>query len=167
MTRAVPLVAIVLGCASACAQEPVSTPASRLEDRQPSPPVDPWQRARERGIDFRALGQEPGWYLEVDYQGSLRLVYDYGEHEVSAPVPSPAAGSGTASLDVMTEAGRLVVRIDDRACSDVMSGQRFPQTVTVELAGRRLEGCGRALDGTATVTPSSAGPVRKFTRVEA
>jgi hypothetical protein len=98
--------------------------------------------------------------LEVDYQGSLRLVYDYGEQDISAPVP-PSAEPGGSSLDVVTDAGRLVVRIDDRACSDVMSGQRFSKTVTVELAGRRLEGCGRALDGTAewTVSPSSAGPV--------
>src|SRR5688572_27332616 len=27
---------------------------------------DPWREARGRGIDFRAIGQEPGWYLEID-----------------------------------------------------------------------------------------------------
>ena len=27
---------------------------------------EPWQEAADRGVDFRAVGQEPGWFLEID-----------------------------------------------------------------------------------------------------
>src|SRR5688572_8216226 len=36
---------------------------------------DPWLEATGRGIDFRAVGQEPGWYLEIDSERSMHLVY--------------------------------------------------------------------------------------------
>ena len=141
------LPALALGCVIACAPEPARIPASD-PDRPPSAAaVDPWQRARDRGIDFRAIGQEPGWFLEIDYQGSMKLVYDYGEREVAAAAPARSAEPGRWAFEVMTDSGRVAVVIEERSCSDVMSGQPFPTTVTVDVGGRRLEGCGRALDG--------------------
>jgi putative lipoprotein len=142
-----PLLAVALGCSVACGSEPASMPAMTADQPPSSATVDPWQRARDRGIDFRAVGQEPGWYLEVDYQGSIRLVYDYGEREISAAAPPPSAEPGRPTLEVMTDSGRVAVLIEERPCHDVMSGQRLSATVTVDIGSRRLEGCGRALDG--------------------
>jgi putative lipoprotein len=106
---------------------------------------DPWQEARDRGIDFRALGQEPGWFLEIDRERWMRLLYDYAEREATTPVPLPVTKDGTTTYDAVTEAHRLRVVIDDRPCSDVMSGETFDRAVTVTIDGRTLLGCGRQL----------------------
>ena len=106
---------------------------------------DPWREARERGIDFRALGQEPGWYLEIDNEKSMRLLYDYAERQATTPVPAPVSAGGVTTYEAVTELHRLRVDIEVRPCSDAMSGEAFPSTVTVVIDGRTLHGCGRFL----------------------
>jgi len=109
------------------------------------PEPDPWADARARGVDYRALGQEPGWILEIDHASTLRLMYDYGEREVTAAAPAPVV-DGASTTYIISSPEAVSVRIERRACSDVMSGMPFPDTVTVTLAGRQLEGCGQRLD---------------------
>jgi uncharacterized membrane protein len=140
------LAAGALVYAMACSPESTGTPPAPPVVPPSSTPIDPWQRAQARGVDFRAVGQEPGWSLEVDYQGSMTLLYDYGERELTAASPALTHVSGRSTLELSTESGPVQVTIEDRPCSDAMSGQRFPSTVIVDIGDRRLEGCGRALD---------------------
>ena len=37
-----------------------------------------WEDAKFRGADFRAVGNEPGWNLEISAGGSIVYVGDYG-----------------------------------------------------------------------------------------
>jgi uncharacterized membrane protein len=106
---------------------------------------DPWSDARARGVDLRAIGQEPGWYLEIDHGTSMRVVYDYAERQASLPAPEPVTSGRTTTYDAETSEHRVRVIVDERPCSDVMSGEAFPCTVTVEIDGRTLRGCGRPL----------------------
>jgi len=108
-------------------------------------PGSPWAEAGARGIDFRALGQEPGWYLEIDAEDRMTLVHAYGEKRASVPTPPPARDGETIRYRADTEAARLDVTIVHRTCFDSMSGARFPHTVTVTVDGRELHGCGRYL----------------------
>jgi membrane-bound inhibitor of C-type lysozyme/uncharacterized membrane protein len=124
---------------------------------------DPWLDAAGRGIDFRAVGQEPGWYLEIDNERSIHLVYDYAERTATTPVPAPVVKGAEMSYTAVTDAHRLAVLIEPRLCSDTMSGQRFPRTVTVTIDGQMLRGCGRSLtapDSRWRVTARGLGPVR-------
>jgi uncharacterized membrane protein len=124
---------------------------------------DPWLEATGRGIDFRAVGQEPGWYLEIDDGRSMHLVYDYAERTATMPVPAPVVTGDEMSYATVTDAHRLVVLIQPGPCSDTMSGQRFPRTVTVTIDGHTLRGCGRSLtapDSRWRVTARGVGPVR-------
>lgn len=107
----------------------------------------PWEDARHRGIEFRAVGQEPGWYLEIDEGKQILFVADYGTREITTPVPSPTtiAGGQGREYHAQTEAHDLKVRIVRKPCADVMSGERFPLTVTVTLDGKTYDGCGRRL----------------------
>jgi uncharacterized membrane protein len=130
------LLALALGCSAACAPEPARMPAAAGDQPPSAATVDPWQHARDQGIDFRAIGQEPGWFLEIDYQGSIKLVYDYGERQVSAAAPARSAEPGRWTFEVMTDSGRVAVHAEERPCSDVMSGQPFPTTVTVDIGDR-------------------------------
>jgi putative lipoprotein len=123
---------------------------------------DPWREAQARGVDFRAVGQEPGWHLEISYGHSIRLVYDYGERELTTDVPPPGVPQpGTTTYRAITTSHRLDIVIEERACSDVMSGQPFPRAVTVTIDDRSLHGCGRPLEVMRwSASARQVGPVR-------
>lgn len=105
----------------------------------------PWAEAAARGIDFRAVGNEPGWHLEIDDGKRIQLVTDYGERTLYTPAPMPRFEGGVVRYDVRTEAHQLVVEIEPVACRDSMSGERFEARVAVTLDGTRYLGCGRYL----------------------
>jgi len=104
---------------------------------------EPWQEAADRGVDFRAVGQEPGWFLEIDSGRQIRLVYDYAEHELVAPAPEPATKGAAIVYDTTAQSQHLVIVIDEASCTDAMSGEAFPRTVSVTVGARVLHGCGK------------------------
>lgn len=106
---------------------------------------EPWQEAADRGIDFRAVGQEPGWFLEIDKEKQLRVVYDYAEHELIAPVPSATVKGSSTVYDTIAGTQHLNIAIDTSPCNDAMSGEAFPKSVAVTIGGRTLHGCGKDL----------------------
>ena len=110
-----------------------------------NPAETPWAEARRLGVTFRAVGQEPGWTLDIRDGDRIHFVYAYGEHEVTMPAPAPRVADGQTVYDARTPAHALTVTITDEACRDAMSGQPFPATVTVQLDGEAYQGCGRRL----------------------
>lgn len=116
------------------------------ESASPPPALAPvWAAARDRGIEFRAIGQEPGWLLEIDEENSILVAVDYGRDSVRTPVPAPELREGVRVYRAQTEAHTLHVTIEETPCQDTMSGDPFPATVTVVLDGRTYSGCGRVL----------------------
>jgi putative lipoprotein len=106
----------------------------------------PWADARRRGVDFRAVGNEPGWHLEIQDGRQLLFVGDYGELRVTTPDPGvQGTGQGRSYL-ARTEAAELSVEILETPCFDNMSGEAFPAAVSVTVNGRQLHGCGRDLE---------------------
>jgi putative lipoprotein len=108
---------------------------------------EPWQEAADRGVDFRAIGQEPGWFLEIDNEKQIRVVYDYAEHQLIAPVTSPGTKGSMVFYDMMVDSQRVLITIEEKPCSDAMSGEAFPRSVAVTIGTRTLRGCGRELAG--------------------
>lgn len=110
---------------------------------------DPWEHARQVGIEFRAIGQEPGWIVEADRGRWLRYVGDYGEVRFLAPDPD-AVVSDSATNEVTwstrTDEHELVLVIRAQTCSDVMSGEESSHTVSLRIDDRELHGCGRTLE---------------------
>jgi putative lipoprotein len=142
---------VVVGMAlliAACGQaETPPAPGPLPPPASPPAPFDPWQNARERGIDFRAVGQEPGWYAEVDHERGIRLMYDYGEQVVVVPAAvQPTVREGTRMYSGAVDDHQLEIAIEDTACKDAMSGDAYPNTVTVNIDGRALRGCGRSVN---------------------
>ena len=121
------------------------TPAT--PDMAPSGTDNPtWKEAAERGVAFRAVGQEPGWYVEVggnDAPG-LHAVLDYGERTVDVAEVEGMDGDqgyrGTAG-----DGTKVVVRTSAGPCFDGMSGQRFPSKVELTVGDRTYSGCGAYL----------------------
>lgn len=157
-----PWLAVVLGAgcgkpestadASAAAESatrPASSNAAPVDSGQGR--VDPWAEAKARGIDFRALGQEPGWYLEIDDGARMTLVVDYGERRIEMAAPAPVVDSGGLQTTYVarsaTHSLQVFIRAEPQArpCRDGMSGLTIGSTVTVELDSTTYRGCGRRL----------------------
>lgn len=105
------------------------------------------QDARSRGIDFRAIGQEPGWAVELTDGGQISAVLDYGATTLVLPAPSPeTAEDGTVAYDASTDTDHLILRIKRKVCIDSMSGESHSSTVEMLVNDKPYQGCGDWLD---------------------
>lgn len=109
----------------------------------------PWQQARLRGIEFRAVGESPDWSLEIDSGVSVEFATGSGAARVATQFPAVkiegkdslttlAMKSGSHSLSVATE---------QRNCH--IGGSTMTLSVTVTLDGKTYTGCGRRLESDA------------------
>ncbi len=105
---------------------------------------DPWQAARERGVDFRAVGQEPGWWLEISGR-DLEIAVDYGERRLSFDEPKRELAGSRRVYRGTADGHAVEVVLEKRRCEDAMSGEAFPTTVTMKLDGETYRGCGQTL----------------------
>jgi len=106
-----------------------------------------WEHAKLSGVDFRAVGNEPGWHLEIRDADSIRFVYDYGLKEINTSAPELTLDNDnrSATYSVKSEGGEIEVTIVGEPCSDTMSGEAFESRVSVLLDDQTYHGCGRAL----------------------
>lgn len=130
-------------------QATIEIPEGRYEGCRMDKSEASWQAARLRGVDFRGLGQEPGWLLEIFYNDSIVFLADYGTRRFVGSTPEPRVHGDGDTTRYVTRAGthRLEVTIARDSCTDIMSGFRFPATVAVTLDSARYQGCGRELWG--------------------
>ncbi|MEM0955892.1 MAG: MliC family protein [Pseudomonadota bacterium] len=111
-----------------------------------NPARAPWEEARRRGVSFRALGQEPGWVLEIQPGRHMLMDADYGGLRVLVPAPESELTEGGERYESTTESHSLQVDIVLDTCADSMSGAVYTNRVTVNLDGRIFKGCGEALE---------------------
>lgn len=105
-----------------------------------------WEKARLLGIEFRALGQEPGWILDIHPVRWIRYIGDYGETRLLMPPVDPVRDSaGTRTYRAEKGSHTLTAVIREEPCRDAMSGRPFSHTVTITVNGQELSGCGRRL----------------------
>jgi heat shock protein HslJ len=100
-----------------------------------------------RDRDFRAVGQEPGWHLEIRKGSEMRFTYDYSKGTAVTPASRAKVDSntGTRTYHATSGANDLRVEIVPVSCADSMSGRPFPATVSVTLNGKTFRGCGEEL----------------------
>ena len=106
-----------------------------------------WEHAKLNGVDFRAVGNEPGWVLEISNQADILFITDYGQsrHEfISANVSSATQGL-TTIYEARNDQDQIEIQLTARRCGDTMSDEKFPVTVNVLLNQKEYNGCGRAL----------------------
>jgi len=100
---------------------------------------------RRRGIDFRALGQEPGWSLTIDEGHSI--VFAANSMDDSVQLPAPAlevdTSSGIRTYRAQSAAHQLTVVRVPQLCRDPISDRVFDARVTVTFDGVTYEGCGK------------------------
>ena len=116
-------------------------------DCETTPDASPWEAAKARGIVFRGIGQEPGWWVEIGSGDSppLHAELDYGERKID--IAKTQGISSTHGYGGLLEDGTAVVmRTWPEPCSDAMSGERFENRVELSLGGKIYRGCGAYLD---------------------
>jgi uncharacterized membrane protein/thiol-disulfide isomerase/thioredoxin len=106
---------------------------------------DPWAAAAARGVAFRAVGNEPGWYLELTPGKTVEVVADYGERKASLPAPESFEAAESKALSLKSGSHALAFAVEKKTCSDGMSDAVYPYAVKMTLDGRDYAGCGRAL----------------------
>ena len=106
-----------------------------------------WEHARLSGVDFKGVGNEPGWSVEIRDR-HIDLEYDYGTRFLSGGLSAPPQldTAGPIDMEAEIDGALLLVTIRRTPCNDTMSGERFESAVTVRLDQRELHGCGRFLD---------------------
>ena len=104
---------------------------------------DVWHKATLRGVAFRAIGQEPGWLLEMTAGHDILVSTDYGQTQKRYPYVQPNNDQTTRTSHFTLDG--LTIEIQSMPCNDVMSGERFESTVELQYSTHTLKGCGRSL----------------------
>ncbi len=93
-----------------------------------------WEDARKNGANFRAIGYEPAWSVELYPK---RMVLSRGDDTLEQPVVR-------YGLSYLSEDYTVTLAIG--SCRDDVSGEEFATKVTVQSEKETLHGCGRRLD---------------------
>ena len=104
-----------------------------------------WHAAKLRGVGFRAIGQEPGWLLEMTTGVKILLVTNTGQTRTEYPYVEPEVFQDQRKSVFSVKQDELKVTIEGVNCTDIMSGEKFEVSVFIEFNSKKLKGCGRAL----------------------
>jgi membrane-bound inhibitor of C-type lysozyme len=106
-----------------------------------------WEHAKLNGADFRATGNEPGWYLEISNKRDILLVTDYGQttYQFTSATLQAEPHAESAVYHARNERDIVEIVVTARPCRDTMSGTAYPSTVSVIVNDKRLAGCGKPL----------------------
>jgi uncharacterized membrane protein len=138
-------VAIALALSACNAPAPASAPTAATSATLPAESPR-WENAGAAGVDFRAVGQEPGWLLDIYTSDRIVLEWDYGEQRAAFALPEPTYPvEGQTRYETQADGRALTIVISRAPCQDVMSGEAFPASVEVTIDDRTLQGCGRSV----------------------
>jgi membrane-bound inhibitor of C-type lysozyme len=122
-----------------------TTPDATYSDCTVQDEASVWEQARNRGVIFRALGQEPGWVVELQDDDRMIVSMDYGETELELRDVTRSEEEDGFTLTGHSGGRDVLLHARNERCQDVMSGERFEMTVTMTVNGDQLNGCGRTL----------------------
>jgi membrane-bound inhibitor of C-type lysozyme len=102
--------------------------------------------ARARGVVYRALGNEPGWILEIGPASKLSWTTNYGQDRYEfEQALATATPDGTNVYTAQQDAVSLKATIKAERCVDD-GDVEYDHVVTVESGGETYHGCGMRLN---------------------
>lgn len=109
-----------------------------------------WEDAKLNGVDFRAVGNEPGWYLEIYDKGTpekIDFISDYGQVYYTFPSVQRETQQSPPRTRYVARIGghQLEATLEPGPCRDDMSGETFETKVSLKLNSRIYQGCGKPL----------------------
>lgn len=107
-----------------------------------------WEHAKLKGVDFRGLGNEPSWTLELVSNDTIIFSHFYdkiNKYVFIRSTPEIDQAARKTVYKAKNKEHELSVTISGAPCRDSMSGELFESNVTVRLDGKLFNGCGKAL----------------------
>jgi uncharacterized lipoprotein YbaY/uncharacterized membrane protein len=106
----------------------------------------PWEAAKARDIGFRAVGNEPGWWVEVGMGEApvMRAELDYGARKIEVANAQPIKGA-TGVSGKTANGTQVELKIERKPCQDDMSGSSFEASAQLSAGGKTYKGCGAFL----------------------
>jgi putative lipoprotein len=120
----------------------LETPQGAHKGCATHPSSGTWKEGRDRGVTFRATGNEPGWVVEIGEGGETTLSTDYGESRHRFSTPEPERAGDRLLYESTSESANIAIEIERKPCRDGMSGFPFQATVEVRVEGKSYRGCG-------------------------
>lgn len=143
-----PLILMVLMCWSVACHAPKNTLEARPEEASYQNLLN---RKKDMGIEFYAIGQEPGWGLDMDVEKGFSFKSYDGTAINTPPVEGVrAADANVTRYHAFVEMGELDFAIQLAPCQDPMSGRKYTHTVwgRVKIGNgpyKEYKGCGEFL----------------------
>jgi uncharacterized membrane protein len=102
---------------------------------------------KQKGIDLRAMGQEPGWYLTLDEGHHIVFAANSMDDSLilTTPVPTIDSRSGATVYAVRSAGRRFTLAVTDGVCRDPLNEVPFDVHVVVTLDDTTYRGCGKRL----------------------
>ncbi len=127
---------------SAATLERQGAPAVTCEERRAE---SLREDARARGVTFRALGNEPGWVLEVGPGTRLSWTTNFGELRYDFDQARQSATDGAVSYVAQQGTNAIKATVRSERCVD--DGEvEFDHAAIVEFEGQQFRGCGSRLN---------------------
>ncbi|MEM9935181.1 MAG: hypothetical protein AAF824_16260 [Bacteroidota bacterium] len=98
--------------------------------------------------DFKGIGDEPGWSVNIYAPDSIILQTEYGMITERFPYTFPTIKGGEWNFEILSESGEevLYIRFIDNECLDNMLGASSPYQVFVDKGFQQYKGCGTKLN---------------------
>ncbi len=101
-----------------------------------------FERARAEGVLFRAIGNEPGWILEISSDKEVLFLTNLGQDRTHFEVIEKFSEYGATEYKMRSKHNFLLVRIEKRRCRDTMVDRVYESTVYINFDGVYMKGCG-------------------------
>lgn len=107
----------------------------------------PWEKAKCRGVSYRATGNEPSWVMDIYLTDKVHFLTHYGQHEIWLTNLFIDENKSNKTTRIQSkDSSDFEIKIEEATCTDSMSGQQFSSSVTVTFKKALFRGCGKALD---------------------
>ncbi len=104
-----------------------------------------FERAKLNGVAFRAIGNEPGWILEISSDKEVLFLTNLGQDKTYFEVIDKFSEHDSTEYKMRSKQNFLLVRIEKRRCQDTMVDRVYESTVYINFDGVYMKGCGKAL----------------------
>lgn len=104
-----------------------------------------FERAKLNGVAFRAIGNEPGWILEITSDKEVWFLTNLGQDKTHFEVTESFSDYSSTEYKMYSKNNTLHVRIENQRCQDTMVERVYESTVYINFDGVNMKGCGKAL----------------------
>ena len=104
-----------------------------------------FERAKFEGVAFRAIGNEPGWILNIMPDNKVVFITNLGKDKIHFKVEKQVSDKNSIEYRLRSNHNLLFLRIESRVCKDTMADREYESSVYLNFDGNELRGCGKGL----------------------